>query len=90
MLVDLFLDSALLVLGIFSLFAIPVVFAQSTENTDAESKLERVAPLLLVIAYVLSKLVPGRFVTVSPGVESAVGTLTLVLLVISIYFMFVR
>ncbi|MCJ0620517.1 hypothetical protein JZX76_13695 [Haloarcula hispanica] len=87
---DLVLDSALLVLGVFSLLAIPVVLAQSAQNTESESKLERVAPLLLSLSYVLSKLVPGRFITVSPGVESAVGTLTLVLLVISIYFMVVR
>ncbi|EMA25785.1 hypothetical protein C442_00512 [Haloarcula amylolytica JCM 13557] len=85
---DLVLDSALLVLGVFSLLAIPVVLAQSTENTEAESKLERVAPLLIVIAYVLSKLVPGRFVTVTPAVDSAIGAVVLALF--ALYLLLIR
>ncbi|AUG46103.1 hypothetical protein BVU17_00640 [Haloarcula taiwanensis] len=84
----LLIDSALLVLGVGSLLAIPWVLAQSTEDAESEYKLERIVPLLIVIAYVLSKLVPGRFVTVTPAVDSAIGAVVLTL--VALYLLLIR
>lgn len=82
-------DYAILIVGIFALLGlIWTGLRYGTENEDTDTR--RVGILFIIIAYVLSELVPSRFVTVSGTVDTALGVLTIALLIVGVVLAFRR
>ncbi|MDF9747216.1 hypothetical protein [Natrinema salsiterrestre] len=86
---DLFFDYAVLVAGLLAVLGvIQTVLRDELGKNDTHRR--RIGAFLVVIAYVLSELVPGRFVTVSGTMDSAIDAVTITCLVVGVVLLFWR
>ncbi|WP_226004663.1 hypothetical protein [Natrinema salinisoli] len=86
---DVSFDYAVLVVGLFAVLGLIRTVLSNVINKD-DTDLRRIGVFLVVIAYVLSKLVPSRFVTVSGTIDSAIGAVTIAFLVVGVVLLFRR
>lgn len=86
---DLLFDYAVLVAGLFAVLGLIRTVLSNVINKD-DTDLRRIGVFLVVIAYVLSELVPSRFVTVSGMTDSAIGAVTIAFLVVGLVLLFRR
>jgi hypothetical protein len=82
------IDYVVLLLGAVAAVGLLWILASAVINGGDSEDTKRVGALLIVLAYVVTELIPSRFVTVTPAIDLASGVLTLVFLILGLVLLF--
>lgn len=82
------IDYVVLLIGIASAAGLSWVLSSAVIDGGDSEDVKRVGTLLIVLAYVVSELIPSRFFAVTPATDLASSVLTLASIILGLALLF--